>query len=105
VLLGERGPQRAVVFLDAHLAGLRARARPSGATVNDVLLAAVAAGYRETPTEAGEAVLARLPVSVPVALARRGTSAHGSWTGWRSGSTSSPARCLALPSPARWGRR
>jgi diacylglycerol O-acyltransferase / wax synthase len=76
VLLGERGPRRAVVFLDADLAGLAAWARPSGATVNDSLLAAVASGYRAALTAAGETVPAWLPVSVPVALARRGSSAN-----------------------------
>ncbi len=76
VLLGERGPQRAVVFLDADLGALEARSRVSGATVNDVLLAAVASGYRAALAEAREAVPVWLPVSVPVALARHGSSAN-----------------------------
>lgn len=76
VLLGERSPHRGVVFLDAALAALEAHARPLSATVNDALLAAVASGYREVLRAAGEEVPARLPVSVPVALQRRGTSGN-----------------------------
>lgn len=50
--------------------------RPLGATVNDALLGAVAAGYRAVLQSAGEPVREWLPVSVPVALERRGTSAN-----------------------------
>ena len=76
MLLGERGPHRGVVFLDADLAALEAHARPLAATVNDALLAAVTSGYRAALRAAGEEVPARLPVAVPVALQRRGTSAN-----------------------------
>ena len=76
VLLGERGPQRGVAFVDADLAALEARAHPLGATVNDALLSAVAAGYVAALRAAGEALPADLPVSVPVALRRRGTSGN-----------------------------
>ncbi|PUB23448.1 WS/DGAT/MGAT family acyltransferase [Promicromonospora sp. AC04] len=76
VLLGERSPRRGVAFVDVDLAALEARVRPFGATVNDALLASVASGYRATLPAAGEQVPARLPVSVPVALRRHGTSAN-----------------------------
>lgn len=76
VLLGERSSLRGVVFIDTDLAALEARARALDATVNDALLAAVASGYRAALRAAGEHVPARLPVSVPVALQRRGTSAN-----------------------------
>jgi diacylglycerol O-acyltransferase / wax synthase len=76
VLLGERSPHRGVVFVDVDLAALEARVRPFGATVNDALLASVASGYRAALPAAGEQVPARLPVSVPVALQRRGTSGN-----------------------------
>lgn len=76
VLLGDRGPRRGVVFVDADLAALEARVRPRGATVNDALLAAVAAGYASALPAAGEEPPAELPVSVPVALRRRGTSGN-----------------------------
>lgn len=76
ILLGERSPHRAVRFLDADLAALEARSRASGGTVNDALLAAVGSGYRALLASAGEPVPDRLPVSVPVALRRRGTAAN-----------------------------
>ncbi|MCG2623700.1 WS/DGAT domain-containing protein [Arthrobacter sp. I2-34] len=76
VLLGELGLHRGVVFLDAGLAALEGHVRPLGATVNDALLAAVAAGYRAVLSAAGERIPARLPVSVPVALLRRGTAGN-----------------------------
>ena len=76
VLLGARSSRRAVAFVDADLAALDARMRPLGATVNDGLLAAVASGYRAMLPIAGEPIPARLPVSVPVALHRRGTSGN-----------------------------
>jgi len=76
VLLGERSPQHGVAFVDADLAALEARVRPLGATVNDALLAAVGAGYAAALSAAGEQRPAGLPVSVPVALRRRGTSAN-----------------------------
>jgi len=74
VLLGERTDSRAVVFLDADLLALEARMRPQGSTVNDALLASVAAGYRAALTAAGERIPDRLPVSVPVALEQRGSA-------------------------------
>jgi WS/DGAT/MGAT family acyltransferase len=76
VLLGERSPCRGVAFVDVDLAALEARVRPFGDTVNDALLAAVASGYRAALPAAGERIPARLPVSVPVALRRRGTSGN-----------------------------
>jgi WS/DGAT/MGAT family acyltransferase len=76
VLLGERSPRRGVAFVAVDLAALEARVRPLGATVNDALLASVASGYRAALPAAGEQVPARLPVSVPVALQRRGTSGN-----------------------------
>jgi diacylglycerol O-acyltransferase / wax synthase len=76
VLLGERSPRHGVAFADADLSALEARVRPLGATVNDALLAAVAAGYMAALSAAGEPRHAGLPVSVPVALRRRGTSAN-----------------------------
>ena len=76
VLLGELSPQRGVVFLDVDLAALKGRVRPFSATVNDALLAAVAVGYRAVLSAAGERIPARLPVSVPVALRRRGTAGN-----------------------------
>jgi len=75
VLLGDRGP-RSVAFLDGDLTGLAARADRAGATVNDALLGAVAAGYRATLAAAGESIPARLPISVPVALRRTGSGAN-----------------------------
>ncbi|QCU78723.1 DUF1298 domain-containing protein [Citricoccus sp. SGAir0253] len=72
LLLGARGPRPAVAFLEADLAGLLAAARAAGATVNDVLLSAVAVGLRAALAEAGERIPDRLPVSVPVALHRHG---------------------------------
>jgi hypothetical protein len=48
--------------------------RPQGFTVNDALLASVAAGYRAALSVAGERIPDRLPVSVPVALERRGAA-------------------------------
>lgn len=76
VLLGERSQRRGVDFVDVDLAALEARVRPFGATVNDALLASVAAGYRAALPATGEQVPAWLPVSVPVALRRRGTSGN-----------------------------
>lgn len=76
VLLGERSSQHGVAFADADLVALEERVRPLGATVNDALLAAVGAGYAAALSAAGEPRPAELPVSVPVALRRRGTSAN-----------------------------
>lgn len=76
VLLGDRGPDRGVVFADADLAALERRVRPLGATANDALLGAVAAGCLAALAAAGERPPAELPVSIPVALRRRGTSSN-----------------------------
>jgi WS/DGAT/MGAT family acyltransferase len=76
ILLGERSPTHGVAFVDADLAALEARARALGATVNDALLAAVGAGYLAALSAAGEPRPSGLPVSVPVALRRRGASAN-----------------------------
>jgi hypothetical protein len=76
VLLGDRSPHRGVRFLDADLAALEICARACGGTVNDALLAAVTAGYRAVLVAAGEVVPDNLPVSVPVALRRRGATAN-----------------------------
>ena len=75
VLLGERCPHRGVAFLGADLAALEAHARPLGATVNDVVLAAAAAGYRAALRAAGDRISPTCcPFSVPVALHREGSS-------------------------------
>ncbi|WP_307042433.1 WS/DGAT domain-containing protein [Agromyces ramosus] len=76
MLLGERSARRGVAFVDVDLAALESRVRPLGATVNDALLASVASGYRAALPAAGEQIPAQLPVSVPVALQRRGTSGN-----------------------------
>lgn len=76
VLLGARTSQRGVAFVSADVAALEARMRPVGATVNDALLAAVASGYRALLPIVAEPVPNQLPVSVPVALPRRGTSGN-----------------------------
>lgn len=73
VVLGDRGTHRGVAF-DADLAMLKAGMRPLGATVNDALLASVAAGYVAALSAVGEHLPAELPVSIPVALRRRGAS-------------------------------
>jgi diacylglycerol O-acyltransferase / wax synthase len=75
LLLGERSPQRGVAFADADLAALEAHVRPIGATVNDALLASAAAGYAAL-SAVGEQLPTDLPVSVPVALRRKGTSTN-----------------------------
>ncbi|MET1153793.1 wax ester/triacylglycerol synthase domain-containing protein [Arthrobacter sp.] len=76
VLLGERSPHRGVEFLDADLIALERYVRSAGATVNDALLAAVAVGYVAVLSAVGEQIPVRLPVSVPVALQRHGTSGN-----------------------------
>jgi len=76
VLLGDRSPLRGVAFVDVDLEALEARVRPLGATVNDALLTAVAAGYAAALSASGEQLPSELPVSVPVALRRRGTSGN-----------------------------
>lgn len=76
VLLGERSAHRGLVFLQADIEALETAVRPRGATVNDALLAASAAGFRAVLAAAGEPVPARLPVSEPVALRRRGAAGN-----------------------------
>lgn len=76
VLLGPRSASRGVAFVDADLAAIESHVRVRGATVNDALLAGAAAGYRATLMAVGEFVPAGLPVSVPVALRRRGPSGN-----------------------------
>ncbi|UEL28110.1 wax ester/triacylglycerol synthase domain-containing protein [Pseudarthrobacter sp. L1SW] len=72
VLLGDRSAHRGVAFLQTDIEALATAVRPRCATVNDALLAASAAGFRAVLEAAGEPVPARLPVSEPVALRRRG---------------------------------
>lgn len=67
-LLGPVQSARTVRLLTADLAGVRSTAHTYNATVNDVLLAGVAAGARALLTARGEAVPPQLPVSVPVSL-------------------------------------
>ncbi|ADX74549.1 acyltransferase, WS/DGAT/MGAT [Pseudarthrobacter phenanthrenivorans Sphe3] len=76
VLLGERSTHHGVAFLRTDIEALESAVRPKGATVNDGLLAASAAGFRAALMAAGEPVPAWLPVSEPVALRRRGTAAN-----------------------------
>ena len=76
VLLGQRDPNRGVAFLRTDIGALESRVRPRGATVNDALLAGVSSGFRAALRAAGEPTPARLPVSVPVALRRRGTAGN-----------------------------
>lgn len=75
-LLGERGSQRGVAFVDVDIHALKARIRPLGATVNDALLGATAAGYVALLSTVGENAPRELPVSVPVALRRQGSSGN-----------------------------
>ena len=72
VLLGGRSAIHTVRFVDADLSRISAHAERSGATVNDALLTAAAAGYRAALAAVGEPQPTELPVSVPVALRRRG---------------------------------
>ncbi|WP_285102131.1 wax ester/triacylglycerol synthase domain-containing protein [Promicromonospora sp. MEB111] len=76
VLLGERSPNRGVALVDVDLGALTSRARSFGATVNDALLASVAAGFEAALRAAGEQVPATLAVSSPVALRRHGSASN-----------------------------
>ncbi|GAA4372249.1 wax ester/triacylglycerol synthase domain-containing protein [Agromyces bauzanensis] len=76
VLLGRIGPRRGVAFVDAPLDGIAAGAAAVGATVNDALLSAVVAAAEATLRACGEPVPPALPVSVPVAINRRGGSGN-----------------------------
>nr|WP_179492524.1 wax ester/triacylglycerol synthase domain-containing protein [Microbacterium immunditiarum] len=71
VLLGERSDRHGVIFVDADLGVIAERAHRASATVNDVVLAVAAAGYRAALSASGGSVPSRLPVSVPVALPRK----------------------------------
>jgi diacylglycerol O-acyltransferase len=75
-LLGPIGPHRGVAFVDAEVAQLASAARTQGATLNDALLAAVAAAAEAALRDRGAPVPPTLPVSVPVALRDRGTSGN-----------------------------
>lgn len=74
VLLGKRSTRHGVVFADADLGVVAARAHRVGGTVNDAVLVIAAAAYRAALAAAGDPMPSALPVSVPVALARRGDS-------------------------------
>jgi len=75
-LLGPISHRRGIAFGDVPLEALAGGARAVGGTVNDALLAAVAAGVAGTLRAAGEQVPAELPASIPVALPDRGTSGN-----------------------------
>lgn len=102
-LLGPLGRRRGVAFVDVDLAGLRAGARAAGGTVNDALLAAVAAGLGDLLRELGERVPDVLRASEPVAL-RRGPGAGAALSGNRTGVMLVPLP-LAEPDPGRRLRR
>ncbi|KAB7743954.1 DUF1298 domain-containing protein [Nostocoides sp. F2B08] len=76
VLLGPIGGHRGVALVDVPVEPLAAAARAQGATVNDVLLAAVAGSVEATLRADGHPVPDVLPASVPVALAERGSSGN-----------------------------
>ncbi|HSK34461.1 MAG TPA: wax ester/triacylglycerol synthase domain-containing protein [Propionicimonas sp.] len=75
-LLGPISPRRGITFGDVALDDFAAGARTAGGTVNDGLLAAVAAGAAAALTSAGEPVPEELPASIPVALPDRGSSGN-----------------------------
>lgn len=74
VLLGARSARHGVVFAEADLDRIKAAAHRADATVNDAVLDVAAAGYRAALARSGGPMPRELPVSVPVALARRGES-------------------------------
>lgn len=76
VLLGPISSRRAVAFTETPLAPIAVGAATVDATVNDALLAAVASATEAALRERGEPVPPTLPVSVPVALAERGSSGN-----------------------------
>lgn len=76
VLLGPIGRRRGVALVDVPVEPLAAAAKAHGATVNDVLLAAVAASVEAALRADGEPVPEVLPASVPVALPDRGSSGN-----------------------------
>lgn len=67
-LLGPTGAQRGVAFSTTPLATLKGVAQQSGATVNDVVLDAVAEAVTALLRHRGEPLPDILPVSVPVSL-------------------------------------
>ena len=69
-LLGPLGPRVGIGFAEADLAALARGAESRGVTVNDALLAAVAAGFDALLAALGETTTRRVRVSVPVALPR-----------------------------------
>lgn len=76
ILLGPIGPRRGVAFTEVDLGRLAAGARAAGGTVNDALLAGVAAAAESALRGLGEPVPSTLPASVPVALPDRGASGN-----------------------------
>ena len=82
-LTGEVGPGRTWVSVDVPLAGIRAVGRAHGATVNDVVLACVAGGFRELLLQRGEPVAGRtVRTLVPVSMRPVGDSdAHNELSG------------------------
>jgi WS/DGAT/MGAT family acyltransferase len=75
-LPGHVGPDRRLAVTRFPLADLRAGGRAAGATVNDVLLAAVTTGLRELLTCRGESVDGlTLPASMPVGATSAGQTA------------------------------
>jgi len=76
VLLGPISPHRGVAFAETDLATLASAARAAGGTINDALLAAVAAATVEGLRTGGHPIPTLLPVSVPVALPDRAGSGN-----------------------------
>lgn len=76
VLLGPIGASRSVGFAETDLASLAEAARRAGGTVNDALLAGVAAATAAGLRAGGHPVPAVLPASVPVALPDRAGSGN-----------------------------
>ena len=82
-LTGEVGQGRTWVSVDVPLAGVKAVGRAHGATVNDVVLACVAGGFRELLVQRGEPVAGRtVRTLVPVSMRPVGDSdAHNELSG------------------------
>lgn len=76
VLLGDIGPRRGVGFAETELAPVAEASRRVGGTVNDALLAGVAAATGAALRAVGRRVPAVLPASVPVALPDRAGSGN-----------------------------
>ncbi|HET6529454.1 MAG TPA: wax ester/triacylglycerol synthase domain-containing protein [Actinoplanes sp.] len=103
------GPRRRLAVARVALADAVAAAHRSGATVNDILLTAVAGALRDTLTARGEAV-DRFVVSVPVSARRSaGTTELGNRVGVMPvtvPATGDPAdRLAAIAGTTRTGRR